>query len=296
MNGRVGYWSHGVLETVKRALHAVKTTAHSISGGMGLFVILLFMVCAMFAGTLATHDPFVQDAEAQSVSPNREHFLGTDDLGRDLFSRVVHGSRISLKIGIISVAIAMLVGVPVGLVSGYFAGRIDMFVMRFIDILMAFPGILLAIIIMAVLGPSLTNMMIAVGIVNIPQYARQVRASVLDIKELEFVLASRAVGATDTRILLKTIFPNTISPILVLATLGIGTAILEAAGLSFLGLGGQPAMPEWGNMLRSAREHLRSSPWIPLAPGVAISLTVLGFNLFGDALRDVIDPKGRRRE
>ncbi|MDA0838942.1 MAG: ABC transporter permease [Planctomycetota bacterium] len=281
---------------MKRAFNVVKITAQSISGGMGLFVIISFMVCSMFAGTVASHDPYVQDAGAQSVSPNREHFLGTDDLGRDLFSRVVHGSRISLKIGVISVSIAILIGVPVGLVSGYFGGWIDMFVMRIIDVLMAFPGILLAIIIMAVLGPSLTNMMIAVGIVNIPQYARQVRASVLDIKELDFVLASRAVGATDVRILLKTIFPNTISPVLVLATLGIGTAILDAAGLSFLGLGGQPAMPEWGNMLRSAREHLRSSPWIPLAPGLAISLTVIGFNLFGDALRDVLDPKGRRRE
>jgi len=281
---------------MKRAFYVVRKTARSISGGVGLIVIVSFLLCALFAGALTSHDPYVQDAEAQSVPPNTDHILGTDDLGRDLFSRVVHGSRISLKIGIISVAIAILIGVPVGLVSGYSGGRLDMVVMRFIDILMAFPGILLAIIIMAMLGPSLTNMMIAVGIVNIPQYARQVRASVLDIKELEFVLASRAVGATNTRILLRTIFPNTISPILVLATLGIGTAILEAAGLSFLGLGGQPAMPEWGNMLRSAREHLRSSPWIPLAPGVAISLVVLGFNLFGDALRDVIDPKGRRRE
>lgn len=253
----------------------------------------VFLFCAVFAGLIAPADPYKQVAEHQLSTPSWKHPCGTDELGRDILSRVIHGARISFKIGVISVAIALFIGVPFGMVCGYLGGWVDTLSMRAIDILLGFPSILLAILIVSAMGPDILHVMIAVGIVNVPPYARQVRASVLGLRELDFVTASRAAGAGHARILWKAIFPNILSPILVLVTLGTGTAVLEAAGLSFLGLGGEPDLPEWGNMLTTTRQYIRTCPWVSLAPGLAISLTVLGFNLLGDALRDALDPRLR---
>ncbi len=282
-------------QILSRVPAALKDLTRSFSGTVGLVLVGIFLLSSILAGFIAPRDPYQQDAEAQLAKPSWTHPMGTDNLGRDIMSRIVYGTRISLQIGIMSVGIAIMVGLPVGLVCGYFGGRLDLAAMRIIDIMMSFPSILLAITVMAVLGPSLTNVMVAVGVVNIPLYTRQVRASVLGIRELDYVTASRASGAGDFRILLRTILPNVVSPVIVLATLGFGTAILEAAGLSFLGLGGEPDLPEWGNMLTTTRQFIRQYPWVSIAPGVAISLTVLGFSLLGDALRDILDPKSTGR-
>jgi len=257
----------------------------------GAVVILLFLCCAAAADWVAPYSPTEQRASQQLKAPSGDHVLGTDDLGRDVASRLLHGARRSLLIGILSVSIALMVGVPLGLVSGYLGGWVDMAVMRVVDVMLAFPSILLAIAIVAALGPSLENVMVAVGVVNIPVYARQTRASVLEMKSLDFVTASVALGAGKTRVMARTVLPNILGPILVLSTLGVGTAILDAAGLNFLGLGGQPDIPEWGGMLTDAREFLREAPWVAVVPGAAITLVVLGFNLFGDGLRDVFDPR-----
>ncbi|MBI2191707.1 MAG: ABC transporter permease [Planctomycetes bacterium] len=268
---------------------------HHFSGGVGLALVTGFFLSVLLAGAMSPQDPYRQEMEEQLLPPSWEHLLGTDDLGRDLLSRVLHGARISCLIALVSVNTALILGVPWGLACGYFGGRIDLLAMRLIDVLLAFPSILLAILIMAALGPSLSNVMVAVGLVHVPLYARQVRASVLVVRDLDFVAASRAAGATPVRVLARTILPNVLSPIIVLATLGTGTAILEAAGLSFLGLGGEPDIPEWGNMLTTTRQYVRTHPWVSLAPGFAITLTVLGFNLLGDHLRDALDPRTRGR-
>jgi peptide/nickel transport system permease protein len=274
----------------------LKRLLRSRTAFAGALVVAAFLFCAVFAGIVSPQDPTEQVAAEQLVPPSAGHWLGTDDLGRDVLSRIVYGARKSLVIGILSVCIAIFVGVPIGLVTGYFGGTVDMVVMRFVDIMLAFPSILLAIAIVAVLGPSLENVMVAVGVVNIPAYARQTRASVLEVKTNDYVSAARALGAGRIHILLRTILPNVLSPIIVLATLGIGTAILDAAGLNFLGLGGQPDIPEWGGMLTDAREFLLDAPWAAIAPGAAITLVVLGFNLFGDGLRDVLDPRAGEKK
>jgi len=225
------------------------------------------------------------------LGPSTRHWLGTDGLGRDLWSRVVYGSRRSLLAGLTSVTLALVVGASAGALAGYAGGWTEALVMRATDGLLSFPGLLIALLVWTALGPGWPAVMVAVGIMNIPTFCRQVRAQMLVLREAEFVLACRALGATPWHILTRAVLPELVSPLVVLATLGLGTAILEVAGLSFLGIAGEIDEPEWGNMLREAKDHVRSSLWPALAPGVAISLTVIGFNLLGDGLRDALDPK-----
>jgi len=261
------------------------------SARVGLVLLGLFLIAALFGPVLAPLDPLEQDLGRRLEAPSGEHLLGTDEFGRDILSRLLHGTRISLSVGVVAVGIGVLIGGLLGLATGYFGGWVELIGMRFVDVLLAFPSILLAVVVVAVLGPSLSNAMIAVGIVGIPHYARIVRASVLAVRGLPFVEAERALGAGEGRILFRTILPHCSPPVLVQASLGLATAILDAAGLSFLGLGAQPPTPEWGAMLGHGREYVIHAPWVLAAPGTAILLTVLGFNLVGDALRDALDPR-----
>ena len=242
---------------------------------------------------LAPYDPYKQNLRLRKAPPSREHPLGMDEVGRDMLSRIIYGSRVSLEVGFLSVIGAILIGVLIGATSGYAGGWVDNIIMRLMDILLAFPSLLLALAIVTILGPGLLNMLYAIAIVSIPTYARLVRASVLAEKESDYVLAARAVGASHGRILFRQIMPNALTPIIVQGTLGIGTAILDAAALGFLGLGAQPPTPEWGTMLSRAQQVFFSAPHIGIFPGLAIMLAVLGFNLLGDGLRDALDPRLR---
>src|SRR6056297_739130 len=258
---------------------------------LGIIIIILFTLIAFFAPYIAPYDPMEQNFIKSFRPPSAEHYLGTDEFGRDVFSRIIYGARISLQIGFIAVFISLVVGVSVGLAAGYYGGWIDMVVMRLMDLMLSFPYILLALVIMSILGPGIYNAMIAIGIVYVPQYARVVRSSVLSVKKKEYVLAAQALGANDFRIILKHVFLNSMAPIIIQTTLSIGRAIINAAGLSFLGLGAQPPTPEWGAMLSNGQDFLRNAPWIATFPGIAIALLVLGFNLVGDGLRDAFDPR-----
>jgi len=260
---------------------------------VGMLIMGLFLLAAILAPVVAPYDPIQQELAMRRRPPSQEHLLGRDDLGRDILSRVIYGSRLSLQVGVMSVGFAIVIGAVIGAVSGYVGGWIDHLTMRLMDIMLAFPALLLAIAIVTILGPGLINMLYAIGIVSIPAYARVVRASVLSAKEQDYVLAARAVGVPPARILFRNIFPNCLTPLIVQGTLGIGTAILDAAGLSFLGLGAQPPQPEWGAMLGQGRYAMFTAPHIVVFPGLAIMLTVLGFNLLGDGLRDALDPKLR---
>jgi peptide/nickel transport system permease protein len=257
--------------------------------GGGILFLLLFV--ALCAPVLAPHDPMEQNLYARLEPPSLEHPLGTDDFGRDILSRMIYGSRISLRIGGASITAALLVGTLLGLWAGYWGGWADTLIMRCMDLLLAFPSILLAIAIVAVAGPGIDNAIMAVSVVLIPQFARLVRSSVLTVRETAYVEAARALGAGQMRILFVGILPNCMAPIIVQTTLGLGTAILDAAGLSFLGLGAQPPMPEWGAMLAGGRELLFEAPWVMTFPGLALFIVVLAINLFGDGLRDALDPK-----
>jgi len=226
--------------------------------------------------------------------PSSEHPLGTDNFGRDMLSRIIYGSRISLYVGFVAVGIGAVFGGILGAIGGYYGGRLDNFIMRCMDVLLAIPQIILAIAIVGALGTSLLNLMIAVGISQLPRYARVVRASALTVRGQEYVEAARAVGASDARIILENILPNCMAPIIVQSTLGVAQAILSAAALSFLGLGIQPPTAEWGSMLSSGRQFLRNAPYLTFFPGLAISVVVLALNIFGDGLRDSLDPKLRQ--
>ena len=260
----------------------------AIVGGV---LILILILTAIFADFIAPYTYDFQNPQFTRQSPSSDFWFGTDHLGRDVFSRVVYGSRISIQVGFIAVGIAMISGGILGSISGYYSGRIDNVIMRLMDVLLAIPGILLAISIAAALGPGLVNIMIAVGISSIPRYARIVRASVLSLRDQEFVEAAKAVGANDFRIITKYIIPNAMAPIIVQSTLGVAEAILSAAGLSFIGLGIQPPIPEWGAMLSQARTYLRDSPHMSIFPGLAIMFTIFALNLLGDGLRDALDPR-----
>jgi len=249
---------------------------------------------AIFASSLPIRDPYTQRSEDRLQPPSSQYWLGTDDLGRDLMSRAIYGGRYSLSVGLVAVGLAFLIGVPLGIVGGYAGGWIDRILMSIVEIVMAVPGILLALVMISILGPSLGNVMIAVGISQIPAYARQSRGGTLSLANQEFVLAARVSGTSSFRILVRHILPNVIAPVLVVATLGLGSAILEAAALSFLGLSGDPNRPEWGSMLNMTRERFQDQPWLVLVPGFAITASVLSFNVLGDALRDWLDPKSRR--
>ncbi len=261
------------------------------SATIGASIILFFVIVAIFAPLIATHDPMQAEIADRLQGRSGEHYLGTDGTGRDVFSRIVYGSRISLKVGLIAITFSLGLGTLFGAVAGYYGGWLDNVVMRVMDMMLAMPSILLAMVIVTILGQSLTNAIIAVSIVYIPQYARILRASVLKVRELDYVTAAKVIGASDIRILLTTVLPNCLAPLIVQATLGIGAAILDAAGLSFLGLGAEVGVPEWGAMLNENTKYIRKAPLAVTAPGIAIFLIVLGFNLLGDALRDALDPQ-----
>ncbi len=260
---------------------------------IGMVLLGIFVFCAIFAPWIAPYDPIAQDVTRRREPPSREHPFGLDEVGRDLLSRVIYGARVSLYVGVASVSLAIIAGTFIGAISGYAGGWVDNVVMRIMDIMLAFPSLLLAIAIVAILGPGLLNMLYAIAFVSIPAYARLVRASVLAAKEMDYVLAARAIGCSSARILFRHIMPNCLTPIIVQGTLGIATAILDAAGLSFLGLGAQPPTPEWGAMLGQGRGSVFTAPHVVIFPGLAIMLTVLGFNLLGDGLRDALDPRLR---
>jgi len=260
----------------------------------GLFIVALLIFFAITADIIAPYKYYEQDLMASFQSPSREHLFGTDEFGRDILSRIIHGSRISLQVGLIAVGISVVLGGFFGAVAGFYGGRIDNLIMRGMDILLSIPSILLAIAIAASLGPGLYNMMVAVGISTTPQYARIIRGSVLSLRGQEFVEAAKAVGSSDTRIIMKHILPNCLAPIIVQSTLGVASAILTAAGLSFIGLGIQPPTPEWGAMLSGGREYIRDYAYMTIFPGLAIMITILALNFLGDGLRDVLDPKLKR--
>ena len=259
----------------------------------GMILILMFVIAAIFAPAIAPYSPIEQNLLQRRQPPSSQYWMGLDEVGRDVFSRLIFGARTSLQVGVLSVGLAIIVGSILGAVSGYLGGWTDQVIMRFMDILLAFPGLLLAIAVVSILGPGLMNMLYAIGFVSIPVYARIMRASVLSVREQDFVMAAHAVGVPEDRMLLRQILPNCLTPIIVAGTLGIATAILDAAGLSFLGLGAQPPTPEWGTMLGEGRGSVFTAPHIVVFPGLAIMLNVLGFNLLGDGLRDALDPRLR---
>ena len=264
---------------------------------VGLFIASTILFLALFAELVAPHDPAIQNLNLRLTPPawteagTSTYILGTDDFGRDILSRIIYGARLSLLVGVISVSISLFFGLILGSLAGYYGGKIDILVMRIIDIMLSIPSILLAIVIVAILGPNLFNAMVAIGIVGIPTYARLVRGSFLVEKEKEYVIATRVNGSSHFRTIFVVILPNCLSPIIVQATMGFAAAILEAAGLSFLGLGAQPPTPEWGAMLADSLEFISAASWMIVFPGLAIFLTVLGFNLMGDGLMDILDPK-----
>lgn len=278
-------------EQVSQLQETLRRLKRNRGAMMGLAIVALFILGAILAPWIALHDPTATSLGHALEAPSIENPLGRDELGRDILSRVIHGARISLFIGVISVGIGVIIGVPVGAISGYYGGKTDLIVQRLIDIMLAFPGILLALVVVATLGVGLTNVMIAIGIVSIPIYVRLVRGSVLSIKEQEYVSAARALGSSDRRIIFRHILPNCLGPIIVQSTLQIATAILWAAALGFLGLGAVPPTPEWGTMLGRGRDFLRVAPHLSTFPGLAVMLAVLGFNLLGDGLRDALDPR-----
>ncbi|MFP4509557.1 MAG: ABC transporter permease [Spirochaetaceae bacterium] len=283
-------------ETVQKTSELKEVLKHLFrnrAAVVGLAIIGFFLLVAVFAPVIATHDPTDTSLVSRLQTPSAEYLLGTDELGRDLYSRMVFGSRISLGIGLISTLIGVVFGVPVGAVSGYYGGKLDIVTQRFIDIMIAFPGILLAIVVVTVLGVGVQNVMIATGIASVPVYARLVRGSVLAVKEQSYVAAARAAGLGDFSIIFKHILPNCLAPIIVQSTFQIATAILWAAGLGFLGLGAQAPTPEWGAILSNGRAYIRTSHHLTTFPGLAILFMVLGFNLVGDGLRDALDPKTR---
>lgn len=258
---------------------------------LGLIILVFLVLLAVFADIIAPYDYYKQDLQNAYLHPNSQHIFGTDEFGRDIFSRVIYGARISLIVGFVSVGIALLIGGLLGAVAGFYGGRIDNIIMRIMDVLLAIPQTLLAIAIVAALGAGLINLMIAVGISSIPNYARIVRASVMTIRGEEYIEAARASGTSDAKIITKHILPNCVAPVIVQVTLGIAGAILTAAGMSFIGLGIQPPVPEWGNMLSSGRDYIREYAYMTMFPGLAIIITVLSLNLLGDGLRDALDPK-----
>ena len=272
---------------------AARRLARDRGAMAGLLVIAILVIIAVAAPAIVPYPPNDQSFRIKLEPPSAEHWLGTDEFGRDILSRILVGTRVALGVGIVPVLIALVVGVALGLIAGYYGQQVDQVVMRVIDILLAFPWLLLAIGIMAILGPGIQNVVIAVAIVYIPAFARIVRGSVLSIKEKEYVEAARAMGQPDSRIIVRHVLANAWAPIIVLSTLSIGQAIIYAAGLSFIGLGTQPPDADWGVMLTSGREYLRDAPWLGFFPGFAILITVLAFNLFGDGLRDALDPRLR---
>jgi ABC-type dipeptide/oligopeptide/nickel transport system permease subunit len=263
---------------------------------IGLFIIALIVIGVVTVSWWAKYDPYQSDLQNIAQPPSLKHLLGTDELGRDVLTRIFYGGRISLSLGVVSVGIGLIAGIPLGMLAGYFGKGLDLAITGFIDILLAFPPLLLAIAMVSILGPGLYNAMLAIGTSLVPFYARLVRGSVLAIKERDFVEAARAAGGTAFYILRQHILPNCISPLIVQSTFNMASAILSAASLGFLGLGAQPPLPEWGTMISRGRVYIRVAPHITTFPGLAIFVVVLAFNLLGDSLRDVLDPYMRKRQ
>lgn len=261
-------------------------------GGAVLFVLVF---CALFASVLAPYDPFRQNLAEGLSPPSLSHWMGQDKLGRDIFSRAVYGARVSVLVGAITVTVSATIGIFMGAMAGYFGGMIDEIIMRLVDILLAFPGILLAIAVMSVLGPSLANVILALCLIGWVGYARLVRGEVMSLKEREYIVAARSQGINSGRIIFKHILPNIMSPVIVQGTFGLAGAIVAEAGLSFLGLGIQPPNPSWGGMLNEGRQFILVASHLSIFPGIAIMITVLGLNFLGDGLRDILDPKGEHR-
>jgi len=290
-------------------IETLQTLLRTRSAVAGMIIIGFLIFLAIFSPVIATHDPIQSmigqpgengklPAKAPCITllgcPDVQHYLGLDLNGRDIFSRIIWASRTSLTVGFTSVSIAAILGTLIGLVSGYAGGWVDNVIMRMMDVVLAFPSLLLAITIVTIRGPGLENALFAIAMVSIPAYARLIRSSVLSVKHMDYVLAARSLGAPPMRILFRHIFPNAWTTIIVQATLGIGTAVLDAAALSFLGLGAQPPTPEWGQMLSEGRSYVFTAPHLVFFPGIAIMMTVLGFNLLGDGLRDALDPRLKR--
>ncbi|MCA1055601.1 ABC transporter permease [Rossellomorea aquimaris] len=278
-------------ETVSPWKEAWKSFVKNKIALVGFCIVLFFVILAIAAPAIAPQGINEQDLSKRLQAPSSEHWLGTDDFGRDILSRIIHGARISLWVGFFAVIGSAVAGSLLGIVAGYYGRWVDTLISRIFDIMLAFPSILLAIAVVAALGPSLRNALIAIAIINIPNFGRLIRSRVLSVKQEEYVMAAKAIGMKDSRILFSHVLPNSMAPIIVQGTLAIATAIIEAAALGFLGLGAQAPTPEWGKMLADARMFMLQAPWTMIFPGLAIMLTVLGFNLMGDGLRDALDPK-----
>ncbi len=260
-------------------------------GVVGAALVAVVVTAALLAPWLAPHDPVAIDMDHALTPPSASHVFGTDAFGRDILSRVMYGARFSLEVGVVSRLLALLLGTCLGLLAGYYGGRVDVLVMRCADVTLAYPGLLLLIAVMAAVGPSKAALFLALGVVGWAGVARLVRAQVLSLKEREFVTAIRSLGAPNARVILRHVFPNVLTPIWVIFSMGLGASIMAESSLSFLGLGAQPPRPSWGSMISGGLDYLRVAPWLSLAPGLVVTMAVLGFNLVGDALRDLFDPK-----
>ncbi|WP_119822031.1 nickel transporter permease [Halalkaliarchaeum desulfuricum] len=263
---------------------------HNAGVRLGGSIVAVLTIVAVLGPVVSPYDPTAQVLDSRLAAPSLAHPLGTDALGRDVATRLVYGARVSLVLALVATAVRLGVGTAVGLVAGYAGGVVDAALMRLVDIQLAFPGLVLALVVAGVLGPSLTNVLIALSVVGWASYARVVRANVLAVKDRAFVESAQLYGTPPRRVARRHLMPNVVNPVLVLATMNLGSIVLTAAGLSFLGLGAQPPTPEWGTMIAGGREYLRTAPWLVTAPGVAIMVTVIGCNVFGDGLRDVLDP------
>jgi peptide/nickel transport system permease protein len=263
----------------------------SVVGLVGAALVGLFILVAALAPILSPFDPVATDFAEVLTPPSAKHPFGTDDIGRDILSRVIYGSRVSMQAGLFTVAVALSIGLPLGLIAGYVGGRVDNVIMRALEVVLSFPGLVLALGITAVLGPKLIHALFAIGVVFVPNFARLIRAQVLTVKENDFVAAARALGASDGRLVILHILPNCLAPLLVQSSFSVAFGILTESALSFLGMGTQPPTPSWGIMLSMGRAYLEQAPWLGAFPGAAIFLTVLGFNLLGDGIRDALDPR-----
>ncbi|MBN1823212.1 MAG: ABC transporter permease [Endomicrobiales bacterium] len=278
---------------IKRAFNALKENRLVF---YGLTVIAVLFLLALLSQVLSPYGTFEQNLGSRLNPPSLKHLLGTDDLGRDVFSRMLYGIRISLSVGFVAVGISVLIGTLLGMISGFFGGKIDTVIMRLVDIMLCFPSFFLILIVIAFLEPNIYNVMVVIGLTSWPGLTRLVRAEVLSLKEREFIQAARLLGISNFRIFFIHLLPNVVSPILVAATLGVGDAILTESGLSFLGLGVQPPVPSWGQMLTAGKEYIYVAWWLSLFPGLAILFTVLAFNLLGEGLRDILDPRLLKRK
>ena len=287
-------WKSEHEATIKEIRYSIHLIRKSLLTKIGLAIIACLLFIAIFASVLAPYDPFKVETGNRLKPPSSEHLLGTDDMGRDILSRILYGSRISIMVGVVVVTISLSLGVPLGAISGYFGGKIDSALMRITDIFLGLPSLILALAIAAALGRGIMNTMIAIAITWWPWYARLVRGQTLSIREMGYIEAAKAAGGSSFRIILTHVLPNCISPIIVTASMDMGYTILAAAGLGFIGLGAQPPSPEWGLMVSIGRTYMMNYPWVATFPGLAILITVLGFNLVGDGLRDLLSPRLRR--